>query len=349
MTNSLIYSRKQRRIIKAKSWLMMLAVLGSVAWFAQTAQPTEAAGLTVGVAFSDSETTSAETRVVVTFTPITSLASGYIKIYLGPNTTGAEFTDGDTDQTGADIACTQTGSTFGSGAYAAATATVPILYSMSVASGGNTNAVSCTVGGGATDGPNLPNVADGYSVAVITNADSGAGVGYVGNANDITVSATVLPNLALTIDNADATSCITTSGVTACNLGIVTTAAINSGNYDVNVGTNAASGATLKVTADAKLDNGSDDINDVVENNSVVAGTEGNGIAVVSDVAWTEQGDFTDDDTPIPTSPTTVATTAGPIDISGNDVTVTHKVAVSSTTKALTYTQVVTWTATATF
>ena len=289
MTNSLIYSRKQRRSIKAKSWLMMLGVLGSVVWFARTAQPTEASGLTVGVTFSDSEAISAETRVVVTFTPGTSLASGSIKIYLGPNTAGAEFTDGDADQSGSTIACTQTGSTFGSGAYAAATATVPMLYSMSVASGGNTNAVSCTLGTGATNGPNLPNVADGYSIAVVTNADSGAGVGYVGNANDVTVSATVLPNLALTIDNADATKCVTTSGVTACNVGVVTTAAVNTGNYDVNVGTNAASGATLKITSDGLLRNGSDNIDDIAENSTVSAGTEGNGIAVTSDAAWTEQ------------------------------------------------------------
>jgi hypothetical protein len=224
-----------------------------------------------------------------------------------------------------------------------------MLYSVNVATGGDTSAVTCTLGDGATDGPSNPGVADGYSVAVVTNSDSGAGIAYVGNANDVTVSATVLPNLALTIDNADATACTTASGVTSCNLGVVTTAAVNTGNYDVNVGTNAASGATMIVAEDGDLRNGADTINDVVEGNTVTLGTETYGVALTSDAAWTEQGDFTDDDTPLVTGPTNVATTAGPIDIAGNDVTVTHRVAVASTTKALTYSHIVTWTATANF
>ena len=305
----------------------------------------------VAAAFSDSETTGAETRVVVTFTPTTSIASGYIKIYLGPATGGVEFTDGDADQTGADIACTQTGSTFSGGAYAAASASVPMLYSINVASGGNTNAVSCTLGSLATDGPNLPASADGYSVGVVTNADSGAGLGYVGNGNDVTVSATTLPNLTLTIDNADATICTTTSGITSCNLGVVTTAAVNTGNYDVNVGTNAASGATMKIAEDGDLRNGADTIDDVVEDTggTVTAGVEEYGVQVAADASWTEAGNFTDDDTPIPTGPANVASTAGPIASSGDDVTITHRVAVSSITKALTYSHIVTWTATANF
>lgn len=309
-----------------------------------------AAGIdNVAAAFSDSEAVGAETRVVVTFTPTTSIASGYIKIYLGPATGGVEFTDGDADQSGTDIACTQTGATFSGGAFAAASATVPMLYSINVASGGDTSAVSCTLGSGAADGPNLPATADGYSIAVVTNADSGAGIGYVGNANDVTVSATALPNLTLTIDGADGSICTTTSGVTSCNLGVVTTAAVNSGNYDVNVGTNATSGATMKIAEDGDLRNGADTIDDVAEEGAVSAGAEEYGIAVTSDASWTEAGNFTDDDTPIPAGPANVASTSGPIASTGDDVTITHKVAVSSTTKALTYTHIVTWTATANF
>lgn len=335
---------------RAARWLLLTLLIGGAQWYVQPVQIARAAGIdNVVVATSDSEATGGETRLVVTFTPTTSIAGGYIRIYLGENTAGDEFTDGDADQSGADIACTQVGATFSGGAFAAASATVPMLYSINVASGGDTSAVSCTLGSGATDGPNLPAVADGYSVAVTTNSDAGAGIAYVGNANDVTVSATVLPNLALTIDGADASICVTTSGVTACNLGVVTTAAVNSGNYDVNVGTNATSGATLKITEDGDLRNGSDTIDDVTEGGTVSAGAEEYGIALTSDAAWTEQGDFTDDDTPITTGTDDVATTSGPISISGDDVTVTHKVAVDSTTKALTYSHIVTWTATANF
>jgi hypothetical protein len=185
----------------------------------------------------------------------------------------------------------------------------------------------------------------------VTTNDSGAGIAYVGNANDITVSATVLPNLTLTIDGADATACVTTSGVTACNLGVVSTAAVNTGYYDVNVGTNATNGATMKIAEDGNLRNGSDVITDIVEDvgGTVTAGQDEYGIAVASDASWTEQGNYTDDDTPIPSGPANVATTSGPIASSGDDVTVTHRVAVSSVVKALTYSHIVTWTATANF
>ncbi|MEK9138118.1 MAG: hypothetical protein AAB393_13415, partial [Bacteroidota bacterium] len=134
-------------------------------------------------------------------------------------------------------------------------------------------------------------------------------------------------------------------------LGVVTTAAVNTGNYDVNVGTNATSGATLKIAEDGNLRNGSDVITDVVEDTggTVTAGVDEYGIAVTSDASWTEAGNFTDDDTPIPTGPASVASTAGPIASSGDDVTITHRVAVSSTVKALTYSHIVTWTATANF
>ena len=92
-------------------------------------------------------------------------------------------------------------------------------------------------------------------------------------------------------------------------------------------------------------------LHDIVEDTggTVTAGVEEYGVAVTSDASWTEAGNFTDDDTPIPAGPATVATTAAPIAASGDDVTITHRVAVSSATKALTYSHIVTWTATANF
>jgi hypothetical protein len=213
--------------------------------------------------------------------------------------------------------------------------------------GAGATVVTCVLGDG-TPNPINPTAADGYSIAVVTTSDSGAGIAYVGNANDVTVSATVLPNLTITIDNADASACVTTSGVTACNLGVVTTAAVNTGNYDVNVGSNATSGVTLTVDDEGNLRNGADDIDDITENTTVAAGTEGYGIAVVADAGWTETSPFDDDDTPFSGSPQGVATTAAPVGYT-NDVTITHRVAVGATTKALTYSHIVTWTATANF
>ncbi len=351
----MITRRKQKRFTVQAHAMRVFAFLGVISilgyWLLLPAQVRSAGIDDVTITLTDSEAVNTETRVSVVFTPTTNLdTADVISIYLGENTAGDEFTDGDADQSGADIACTQTGATFGSGTYAAASATVPMKYTITKASGaGSVAAVTCTLGSLATDAPSTPTVADNYSVAVVTTDDSGAGVVYVGNANDVTVSATVLPNLALAIDNADGTTCTTTSGVTSCNLGVLTTAAVNTGNYDVNVGTNATSGATIKVIDDGNLRNGADDIDDITENTTVAAGTEGNGVAVTSDAAWTEASPFDDDDTPTTTSAQNVASTSGPIDIAGNDVTVTHRAAISSLTKALVYSHIVTWTAVANF
>ncbi|MFH1171776.1 MAG: hypothetical protein V1778_04535 [bacterium] len=349
-----LQKNKKQGFFRARRVVALLAVFTLVISQAVFEIPTaHSAAISPVAANLQSSATGAETQITVTWTPATALAvSDVIQLYLGPSTGGVEFTDGDADQSGTDIDCTQSGSTFNSGTFAAASATTPMLYTITVA-GVSTGAgeVVCTLGAASGDGPNLPVTADGYSVAVVTNDDTGAGIDYVGSGNLVTVSASVLPNLTLTIDNSDGTTCTTTSGVTSCSLGLVTTAAVNTGNYDVNVGTNAASGATLKIAEDGDLRNNTDTIDDVVEDTggTVTAGVEEYGIAVVSDAAWTEQGNFTDDDTPIPSGPATVATTAAPIAASGDDVTITHRVAVSSATKALTYSHIVTWTATATF
>jgi len=334
------------------NWLTILVMAVMVyVWIIPLVPTVQAAGIDdVTVSFTDSQAINTETRIVVTFTPTTALtASSTISIYLGETTAGDEFTDGDADQDGTDINCVQTGSTFENGSQADATATVPMLYYVELASvGAGTGTVTCTLGDGATDAPSTPNAADGYSVAVVTENDSGAGIAYVGNANDVTVSVAVLPNLALTIDAADGTYCTTTSGVTSCNLGTATTAAVNSGYYDVNVGSNAASGVTLSLGENGNLRNGSDDINDVADS-AVTAGSEEYGVAVTTSGTWTIDGTYDGIDAPVITGPDVVATTTGGINIAGDDINVVHKVAISSLTKALTYSHIVTWTATANF
>ena len=271
-----------------------------------------------------------------------------IKIYLGDTTAGTPWQLNGV--AAGDISCSDDGSgeTYTVNSVTAASATVPMWTQITAATlGSGMTAVTCVIGDGSPS-PKNPNGAGSYSVAVVTTNDTGAGLAYVGNANDVTVSATVLPNLTLVIDTADGTACTTAAGVTSCNLGIITTAAVNTGNYTVNVGTNAASGSTLKVNDDGGLRNGSDTIDDITENTTVTAGTEGYGIAITN-TGYTEVSPFDDDDTPITTSPQTVATTSGPIDPASTGVVVTHRAAISATTKALTYSHIVTWTATATF
>jgi hypothetical protein len=331
----------------AISFIALAFVVGSVMWI--RAQNSRAAGIDdVTVALSNEAVNTAST-VTVVFTFGTLVNGNTIKIYVGDTTGGSPWQQNSI--TTSDISCSDngTGESYTVDSITAAGASVPMWTQITATTvGSGASVVTCVLGDGSPN-PKNPTAAGNYSVSVVTTNDSGAGIAYVGSANDIVTSATALPNLTLTIDGADATACVTTSGVTACNLGTVTTGAVNTGYYDVNVGTNATNGATMKIAEDGNLRNGSDDINDVIENNTVTLGTETYGVAVASDASWTEQGDFTDDDTPIPTGPANVATTSSPIASSGDDVTVTHRVAVSSATKALTYSHIVTWTATANF
>jgi hypothetical protein len=107
----------------------------------------------------------------------------------------------------------------------------------------------------------------------------------------------------------------------------------------------------MYISEDGNLRNGADTVDDIVEDSgTVTAGAEEYGIAVAADAGiWTEQGNFTDDDTPIPAGPALVATSAGLTDIAGDDVTITHRAAISSATLPRTYSHIVTWTATADF
>jgi hypothetical protein len=298
------------------------------------------------------DATGAASQVSVSFTFGTLVDTNTIKIYLGDTTTGGNNWGLNAVGTG-DIACSDNGAgeTYTVNSVTAASATTPLWTQITATTvGAGASAVTCTIGDGAPN-PTNPGTAGAYSVAVVTTSDSGAGVAYVGNANDVTVSGVVLSNLTLNLDNPDATACTLSGVVVSCNLGTFTLADVNSGNYDVNVGTNAANGATLSISEDGRFRSGAINFTEVVENNSVTAGVEGYGIAVAADgPTWTEQGDFTDDDTPIPQgAPVALAATAGPADKNGNDVTITHKGAISSTTAAAVYSHIVIWTATGNF
>ncbi len=141
-----------------------------------------------------------------------------------------------------------------------------------------------------------------------------------------------------------------------CALGTLTTDSVNTCQYTLAVGTNANNGAVITIQAISDGTNaylnrdGAPDtyINDITENTLVTAGSEGYGIAVTAGSGWTEEGDFNDDDTPIPSSVTNILSTSGPI-LSSVSSTITHKAAISTTTESGTYSQTVQYIATGTF
>jgi hypothetical protein len=167
-------------------------------------------------------------------------------------------------------------------------------------------------------------------------------------ANDqVVITATIDPTFTFTISS------------NSCALGTLTVGSVATCNYYVAVGTNATGGAVITVQ---DIDDGdgttgldkdgapSEAINAIAENSTVTAGTEGYGVAIAGGTAWTEVGDFNDDDTPLPTAITTLVSTAAPVeDTVANRTTVTHRAAIDSMTEAGTYSQTLRYIATGTF
>lgn len=338
------YFKKTSTIITI---IALVVVTSNLYFFTKDVEAAGIDNVTVTLVTSEAINTASQVQVVFTFT--TLIATNTIKIYLGPDTTGDEWQLNAV--TTADISCTDngTGEVYTVNSVTAASATIPMWTQITATTvGTGATAVTCLIGDG-TPNPINPISANGYNIAVITTNDSGSGIAYVGNGNDVTVSVDVLPNLSLTVGTADGVYCTTTAGVTSCNLGLALTTTTTSGSYDVDVGTNAASGASVYLAEDGNLRNGANDINDVADS-AVTAGSEEYGVALTeTGTAWTIDATYAAIDAPVITGPDLAATSAGPVNTSIDNVDIIHKVGIASSTLALTYTHIVTWTATANF
>lgn len=199
-----------------------------------------------------------------------------------------------------------------------------------------------------------------YSEVFITTSELGIGMMYVADDNDVLITATVAPNLSLIIRNtADS------ADTNVCDLGELSSASVSTCDYRVAVGTNASGGLQVQITSDGDLDTaGADTIDVVVEDSTVTAGSEEYGIAITGATAGgetggaftnpiVEDGDFNDDDTPIPTSATNFLSYGSAFQYTALTLTtstlVTHRASIDSATMAGSYDQVVTYTITATF
>jgi len=306
----------------------------------------EAAGLDVITTTLSATGAGAESKISVVFTPGAHLTDNEtILVYIGENSGGDPWVDTDVTIDSTDVICSQGATNWDGYVQTDATATTPVTFGCTVNGAGEAGAVTITLGDGAGDDMYNPAGADIYNVAVVTTDDSGAGVAYVGDANKVDVSVTVLSNLSMILDNADGTYC-TGSPVVTCNLGTVLTTTVVTGSYDINLGTNAANGATVQIAENQDLGT----IDDFVEDSgAIAAGTEEYGVSVSEDGAWTFAGNYTDNDTPIAAGPTNLATTAAAIAETGDDITVTHKAAIDSTTASGSHSHTVTYTASADF
>jgi hypothetical protein len=141
-----------------------------------------------------------------------------------------------------------------------------------------------------------------------------------------------------------------------CALGTLTTGAVATCNYTLAVGTNATSGAVITIQA---IDTGdgqtklhgvatpANNVNDIGE--AVVSiGVEGYGIRVATGGTWAASGNFTTDDSSVPSALTTILSVGTPIAVATTN-TITHRAAIDATTQAGAYIQTVQYIATGTF
>jgi len=196
-----------------------------------------------------------------------------------------------------------------------------------------------------TDSTNPSADASPYAIAISgTFGDSGSITVDIIADDQVAVTATVNPTMSFAISS------------NTCALGTLTTSTVEDCQYTLAVGTNAVNGAviTIQGITDGTNANLNKDgtpasfINDIANDGTVTAGTEGYGVTLVGGAGWTEAGDFVDDATPIPSAVTDILTIATPI-ASSVTSTVTHQAAIGDITEAGTYSQTVQYIATGTF
>lgn len=181
------------------------------------------------------------------------------------------------------------------------------------------------------------------------DSDVGAALIYVGDDNDVTVTATVPTTLTLAIKNPS-----TTADTNACALGTLNPTGVNTCSYRIASGTNSASGLTVRVVADNQLNTAGDtaDINDINTgvNTNIDAGVEEYGAYVSAagsafsiETGWTAYNDI----------PTTADTEAEEAIVSANAsvddssvsnwATITHGASITAATPGGSYDQIVTY------
>ena len=328
-----------------KSLKMVLAIAtAAVMAMAATVLPSSVKAAGVSVSVTPNEiTANTATDVTVTFTPSAEYASGDTITLTWDS--GVTVADAGTSTTDAD----GDGTTDGSASVSSPTYTYTFSAATTQAS---TNGVSLAMNVTADTGI--------YSVSVTDSAGNyGAALIYVGDDNDVTVTAVVQPTLSFAIRTTN-----DTADTNTCDLGVLTISDVAECSYRLKVATNANNGYTVSITTDGDLRRSgtgdvadADDIDLIAEDSTVTAGTEGYGIAFdggsITGGTVTESGDFNDDDTPLPTTITTLMTTDGNNNPSNPDTTNTalgtHRAAIDADTNTGNYSQTVTYYVTASF
>lgn len=338
--------RRNLRLFKVGSLLTVASLLVGLVSPLFVASPAYAAGVATSVSPSELVAATA-TDVTFSYKSSAEFASGdTITLSFSPAVsavaqcdTATVDADGDLTNDGALGSLTTSGAvyTFTAATTTASTGGVDLCLKVTAATGNYSLAF--------TD----------YKYADPTDNDFGAAMLYAGDDNDVLVTAQVQPTLAFVIrtaaDDAD---------TNVCELGVLSMATVNECSYRLKVTTNSDSGFMTQVTTDGGLrdDEVPTNVIDAVAEDSVVtAGNEEYGVefagGAVTGGSVTEEGDFVDDDTPLPTSATDMYSADGNNNPTATDTTntalVTHRASVDADTATGNYYQTVTYTVTASF
>jgi len=189
---------------------------------------------------------------------------------------------------------------------------------------------AATVDGTGTN--RVTNPAAGNNIVIYlggTVGDTGSLAVSILSDDQVSVTATVDPNFTFTIST------------TTCNLGTLSTAAVNSCSYTATTTSNSEDGYATTIVEDGNLRDGPNDIDDTV--GDVNAGNEEYGFRTSG-----TDGQYNTVDEPITSTPKIIALdTTGPINAQA--ITVTHKASINALTIAGSYSHIVTLVSTGTF
>jgi hypothetical protein len=278
---------------------------------------------------------STATNVTIVFTPVTSTTTNTVmEVSYDPLFTGgAALVDGDITVTNANITA-KVCSGFVAGYFKCTiTASAPV-----------TTAITTVIGN--THKLTTPGSAGNYSFSISdwiggagTGYDVGAGLAYIANENQVLITSKVVPVLALDLYNAGTATLMTNPNT--CSLGVQSINRVTTCSYDVGVGTNDTTGATLKVNGGAAMTNGSTTIANAT-GAALVAGTEAYGFYIsAAGSKFTAAGSYITPVQAVPIVETTLATSAAVSDklTIAQHLTIVHSLAISTSTATGDYTQ----------
>ncbi len=301
-----------------------------------------AAGITNIAVVPTSPNQSTLTDVVVTFTPTTAITNASIISYSYDPlfTGGVSLTNTDIAISGTNITG-KTCSNFVAGYFTCTLTT----------SGSVTATVTTTIGN--TNKLTTPASAGNYSFSVTadigglgTTVDSGAGLAYISTAsikeNEVQITAYVPPNLSLEIYQSGTNTKL--SDPNNCGLGVLSVATVKTCNYDVGVGTNNATGASVTVASDGKLRNGAINFTDTT--GTITGGSERYGFYIsAAGTKFVASGAFGTSYQPVPQPATAFAGSTSTSDLlsTAQHIEVTHAASISSVTQVGNYSHKLTY------